>query len=174
MIEIRSHDDVSNGPAIILLHGYPFNRSMWREQIDFLSARDYRVVAPDLRGLGESSDKLQFVADVDSRGTDRQAEAYRTLTTMDDMARDVAALMDELRIDRAVICGLSMGCYVAFEFIHLFPKRVRALILCGPRAQGPDETEKINREAQALRLLAEGMEFAVESIFNQAARETNR
>ena len=138
-------DDLGAGRAVIFLHGFPFNRSMWREQIEFLSAHDYRAVAPDLRGLGENK------SDAD-------------ISTMEDMAREVAALMDELIIDDAVICGLSMGCYVAFEFIHLFPKRVRALVLCGPRAQGPDETEKINREAQALRALAEGIEFAGESI----------
>ena len=152
------------GPAVILLHGFPFNRSMWREQIEFLSAHHYRVVAPDLRGLGEMSDKLQFVADAAGSETRRQAEAYRTVTTMEEMARDVAALMDQLKIDRAAICGLSMGCYVAFEFIHLFRSRVRALVLCGPRAQGPDDAEKKARADQAQRALAEGMQFAVASI----------
>ena len=152
------------GPAVILLHGFPFNRSMWRGQIEFLSAHDYRVVAPDLRGLGEMSGKLQFVTDAAGRETRRQAEAYRTVATMEEMARDVAALMDQLKIDRAVICGLSMGCYVAFEFIHLFRSRVRALVLCGPRAQGPDDAEKKARADQAQRALAEGMQFAVASI----------
>jgi len=152
------------GPAVILLHGFPFNRSMWRGQIEFLSAHDYRVVAPDLRGLGEMSGKLQFVTDAAGRETRRQAEAYRTVATMEEMARDVAALMDQLKIDRAAICGLSMGCYVAFEFIHLFRSRVRALVLCGPRAQGPDDAEKKARADQAQRALAEGMQFAVASI----------
>jgi pimeloyl-ACP methyl ester carboxylesterase len=146
---------------------------MWREQIDFLSRRGYRVVAPDLRGLGEMYDKLQFVAGADGRGTERQAEAWRTITTMEEMARDVAALMDQLKIDRATICGLSMGCYVALELIRLFPNRVRGLVLCGPKAPGPDEVEKENREAQARRVLAEGMEFAVESISTKLlARQT--
>src|SRR5438128_2145134 len=49
----RSYDDEGDGLAVILLHGYPFNRSMWREQIDFLSARGYRVVAPDLFEMSE-------------------------------------------------------------------------------------------------------------------------
>src|SRR6266436_165215 len=49
-----------DGPAVILLHGYPFNRSMWREQIDFLSARGCRAIAPNLL---EMSDDLQLVAD---------------------------------------------------------------------------------------------------------------
>ena len=50
----RTFIDQGQGVAVVLLHGFPFNRSMWREQIEFLSARGYRCVAPDLRGLGEN------------------------------------------------------------------------------------------------------------------------
>jgi len=152
----QSYDDEGDGPAVFLLHGYPFNRSMWREQIDFLSADGFRAIAPDLIGI---SDKLQLVADSIEHETlrQRQAEAYRTIRTMESMARDVSALMDDLKIDQAVICGLSMGAYVAFEFVHLFPTRVRALVLAGARAQGPDEDEKQSREQQAHRILTEGM-----------------
>jgi len=154
------HDHSGAGPSIILLHGFPFNRSMWREQIEFLRARGHRVVASDLRGLGENVAQTSVC---DEPSSDHRLKSVPP-ATMEEMARDVAALMDELKIESAVICGLSMGCYVAFEFIHLFPSRVNALVLCGPRAQGPDETEKASREAQALRVLAEGMDFAVESI----------
>src|SRR6266404_8578296 len=95
------YDDAGSGPAVVLLHGYPFDRSMWREQIDFLSTHGFRVVAPDLRGFGAMSDKLQFVADAESNESARQAEAYRTINTMSDMAREVARLMDEAKIDQA-------------------------------------------------------------------------
>ena len=164
MREIGSaYEDSGNGPGVILLHGYPFDRSMWREQIDFLSGHGYRVVAPDLRGFGGMSDKLQFVADPDRGDTERQAEAYRTITTMEDMAHDVAALMDELAIDRAVICGLSMGGYVAFEFVHLFPKRVQALVLAGTRAPADNEQEKQARLRQVEQMLTSGMEGIAEA-----------
>ena len=78
----RFYDDEGAGPAIILLHGYPFNRSMWREQINFLRAHDFRAIAPDLI---EMSDKLQLVADSIEHETlrQRQAEAYRTIRTVD-------------------------------------------------------------------------------------------
>ena len=78
----RSYDDEGDGPAIILLHGYPFNRSMWREQIDFLNTHGFRVVASDLI---EMSDKLQLVADFIEHETlrQRQAEACRTIKTVD-------------------------------------------------------------------------------------------
>lgn len=155
--------DEGSGPVIVLLHGYPFDRSMWREQMDFLNVRGYRVVAPDLPGFGESSDKLQFVADANRSETDRQAEASRTITTMADMARDVAALMDELRIDQAIICGLSMGGYVAFEFVNLSPTRVRALVLAGTRAPADNEQEKQARLQQVEQMLTAGMEGIAEA-----------
>ena len=154
------HDDFGAGLAIILLHGFPFNRSMWREQIEFLSGHGYRAIAPDLRGLGENVAQTSVC---DSSTPDHRLTSVPP-GTMEIMARDVAALMDELKINSAVICGLSMGCYVALELIHIFPSRVKALVLCGPRAQGPDEAEKASREAQAQRVLHEGMGFAVESI----------
>src|SRR5260370_41448737 len=130
---------------------------MWREQIDCFSAHGYRVIAPDLRGFGESSDKLQPVVDVDRCEPQRQAEACPTVTTMEDMARDVAALMDELEIDRAAICGLSMGGYVAFEFVHLFPSRTSGLVLAGTRAPADNDEERQSCEQQGQRILAEGM-----------------
>ena len=133
------YDDVGGGPAVVLLHGYPFDRSMWREQIEFLSANGFRAIVPDLRGLGET-------------------KASGVITTMDEMARDVASLLDELKIDRGVICGLSMGGYVAFDFEHLFPSRVRALVLAGTRAPADNEQEKLAREQQAQRMLAKGMD----------------
>jgi len=139
------YDDAAEGEAIVFLHGFPFNRSMWRGQIEFLTAHGYRCIAPDLRGLGEN-------------------KSANEINTMADMARDVASLMDELRIDRAIICGLSMGCYVAFEFIRLFPARVRALVLAGGRAEGPDKAEKQSLKQQAKRVLEKGFAPSVDNI----------
>jgi pimeloyl-ACP methyl ester carboxylesterase len=145
---------------VILLHGYPFDRSMWREQIDFLNAREYHVAAPDLLGLAAMYDKLKFVGKPISGETDRQAEARRTMV---DMARDVEGLMNAFRLDQAVVCGLSMGGYVAFEFFHLFPARVRALILAGTRAPADNEQEKQVRLQQAEQMLTKGMSEVAES-----------
>jgi len=143
-------EKAGSGPDVILLHGYPFDRSMWQEQVSFLSTHGFRAIAPDLSGFGEMSDKLQFVADANN-------EARQTVTTMADMARGVAALLDQLKIERAVICGLSMGGYVAFEFVHLFPNRVSALVLAGTRAPADNETEKQGRLKQVEQMLAAGM-----------------
>jgi pimeloyl-ACP methyl ester carboxylesterase len=146
--------DAGEGPAILLLHGYPFDRSMWHDQIDVLKASGFSAIAPDLGGLGAMPSKRQSVQQ-DKRG---QAESYRTINTMDEMARDAAALLDQLHVTEVVVCGLSMGGYVAFEFLKLFPSRVHALILAGTRAPADNEKEKQARFEQAHRMLTEGME----------------
>jgi pimeloyl-ACP methyl ester carboxylesterase len=143
-IEI-AYDDIGTGPAVVFLHGYPFDRSMWREQLVFFGAHGYRVVAPDLRGMG-------------------QTKAASAVSTMAEMAGDVAALMDKLKIDRAAVCGLSMGGYVTFEFTHLFPSRVRALVFAGARAQGADDIERQSREQQAQRAPADGMNAVADAM----------
>jgi pimeloyl-ACP methyl ester carboxylesterase len=136
---------------------------MWREQIVFVSANGFRAIAPDLRGFGELSDKLQFVAGSEDSEAERQAEARRAITTMDDMARDVAALLDELQIETAVVCGLSMGGYVAFEFARLFATRLKGLVLAGTRAPADNDREKKGREQQVSLMLAEGMKPVAEA-----------
>ena len=146
--------DAGEGPAILLLHGYPFDRSMWQGQIDVLKASGFSAIAPDLRGLGATAGKLQSVPQ-NNRG---QTESYRTINTMDEMARDAAALLDQLHVGEVVVCGLSMGGYVAFEFLKLFPSRVHALVLAGTRAPADNEREKQARFEQAHRMLTEGME----------------
>lgn len=149
----------SRHPAIVLLHGYPFDRSMWREQIDFLSTHGYRVVAPDLRGFGESVAQTSVC---EPSEIDHRLKSV-PLTTMDDMARDVAALMDELKIDQAVVGGLSMGGYVALEFAKLFPARLDGLVLAGTRAPADSEQERQARLQQVEQMFAKGMSGIAEA-----------
>src|SRR5215211_1903433 len=105
-IEMAYDDTGGSGAALVLLHGFPFDRSMWRGQASALGG-EFRVVAPDLRGLGETP-----LGD--------------GAVTMEVLVEDVAALLDELSLGRVVLGGLSMGGYVAFEFFRKFPGRVRA------------------------------------------------
>jgi len=132
-----AYDDVGVGHAVVLIHGYPFNRSLWTEQAEALTSR-FRVVTPDLRGFGESDS---------SEGP----------VTMNRMAQDVAKLMDYLGIEQAVIGGLSMGGYVALAFVKQFPSRVKALVLADTRAQADTEEGKQTRVQQAEKALSEGM-----------------
>lgn len=126
------------GIPVVLLHGYPFDKSMWSGQLEAIGAAGFRGIAPDLRGLGETKSSSE-------------------VATMDEMARDVAALLDHLGVAKAFICGLSMGGYVAFEFMHLFPTRVRGLVLAGTRAPADNEQEKAGREQQVQTMLRAGM-----------------
>jgi 3-oxoadipate enol-lactonase len=118
---------------------------MWREQVAELSDR-YRVITPDLRGFGES------VMDSEEPATMRE------------MAEDLAAMMDELDINRFTLGGLSMGGYVAFAFYKHFPLRVRALILADTRHTADTEEERENRERQAQQALSEGMKGIVDAM----------
>lgn len=133
-----SYIDSGEGPAVLFLHGFPFDKSMWADQMDALTVSGFRAIAPDLRGHGET-------------------KSAGEISTMDDMARDAAALLDDLQIDAAVVCGLSMGGYVAFEFAHMFPSRVRGLVLAGTRAPADNEQEKAGREQQVQTILRAGM-----------------
>ena len=142
-IEI-GYDDEGTGPPVVLLHGYPFNRTMWREQVAELK-RHHRVIVPDLRGHGETA-------------------VTRSVATMEDMAGDVAALLESLEVSRTVLGGLSMGGYVALAFSRLFPMKVRALVLADTRAQADTEEGKQNRELQAEKALNEGMEAIADGL----------
>jgi pimeloyl-ACP methyl ester carboxylesterase len=103
------------GMPILLAHGFPLDHSMWDPQIEHLAKR-WRVVAPDLRGFGGS----QVVPGVAS---------------MEQMADDLNALLDVLEINEPIVlCGLSMGGYVAFQFWRKYGSRLRALVLCDTRA----------------------------------------
>ena len=123
--------DEGNGAPIVLVHGFPLDHQMWHQQIADLS-RDYRVLAPDLRGFGRS--------DV-TEGT----------VSMADFADDLAAMIDAAQISEPVtLCGLSMGGYIAWQFWLRHRQRLAKLILCDTRAAA--DTDEVGR---ARRILAE-------------------
>jgi YbgC/YbaW family acyl-CoA thioester hydrolase len=103
-----------NGPAVLFLHGFPLDRTMFRHQLDTLSG--FRRIALDLRGMGQS---------------DAPDLGY----SMSTYAEDVMAVLDALGEERVVVCGLSLGGYVAFELVRRFRHRVRGLILMDTRAE---------------------------------------
>jgi 3-oxoadipate enol-lactonase len=122
-VEIRG-----DGPAILFVHGYPLDRTIWRDQIDALQG--YRRIAPDLRGMGQS---------------DAPDLGYGMAIYADDLA----ALLDALGVDQVILCGLSMGGYVLFEFLRRWRQRVRALILVDTRAEADGVEARRARDAAA-------------------------
>ena len=109
------YDDIGNGVPLLLIHGFPLDRTLWRTQIARLSQL-YRVVAPDLRGFGHSSE------------TDGEAVA------MDQYAADLKALLDSVNVKQVVVAGISMGGYIALAFLAQYADRVKGLILANTRA----------------------------------------
>ena len=134
---VMAFDDTGGAHApLVLIHGYPLDRTLWAAQTRGLRSVA-RVIAPDLRGFGGTPLPEGHV-------------------TMDTYAADVAALLDKLGVDRAVVGGVSMGGYVAFAFRRLFPARVRALVLVDTRP-GPDSAEGKKARDDAIALArAEG------------------
>ncbi len=133
-----AYDDEGNGEPLVLIHGHPFNRSMWQPQVEHFSGAGWRVIAPDLRGYGEST-------------------VVPGTTPLERFARDIAGLLDHLGVGRIVIGGLSMGGQIVLEFYRLFPDRVRGLVLADTFAQAETEDGKKVRNDMADRLLQEGM-----------------
>lgn len=116
------------GPALLFIHGYPMDHTIWRDQIDGLDG--YRRIAPDLRGMGQS---------------DAPDLGY----SMGIYAADLAALLDVLGVDEVVLCGLSMGGYVIFEFLRRWRDRVRAVILADTRAEADGTEARRTRDVAA-------------------------
>lgn len=140
--------------AVLLIHGFPLDRSLWRHQVSALS--QWQCLAPDLRGAG------------DSQGPDSPDEY-----SMAHYAGDLMRLLDDSRIDQAVVCGLSMGGYIAFELLRQIPKRIRALILCNTKAVADTPEGKRGRDALAARAHKEGARVvAVELVPKLLARAT--
>lgn len=132
------YDDTGSGAPLVLVHGHPFNRSMWRPQVERFAGSGWRVITPDLRGYGQST-------------------VVPGRTTMETFARDVAALLDALGVGGAVLGGLSIGGQVVMEFFRLFPGRVRGLLLADTSPLAETEAGRKDRNDTADRLLRIGM-----------------
>lgn len=114
---------------MFLLHPFPASHEIWLPVAEQLSAR-YRVILPDLRAHGRSG-------------------IGQGPATMEQQARAVAAIMDELVVRRAVICGCSIGGYIAFECWRRFRERISALGLVSTRATPDSDQQRVSRERAA-------------------------
>jgi len=132
-----AYDDVGNGPPVLLIHGFPLSRKMWRLQAEALAAAGYRVITPDLRGFGES----------DAPDGPYSIELF---------ADDILELLDHLGIERAVIGGMSMGGYILLRLLLQAPERVSAALFITTRSTADDETGKARRLALARDVMRYG------------------
>jgi len=144
------------GEPVLLVHGFPFDAGMWRDQL-VDPPPGWRFIAPDLCGFGRSR-----AAEPGAPASAATAAGVAPLT-MERHADDLAALLDHLGVERAVVCGLSMGGYIALAFWRRHRERVRALVLCDTRA-GPDSDQvRENRRRLAEAVSREGARAAAEA-----------
>lgn len=113
-----------NNNVILLVHGHPFNHTMWKYQHEALN--DFRLILPDLKGYGKSENK--------------SAKIF-----IEEQALDLAILLDELNIDKVHLIGLSMGGQIIVEFQRLFPARTESLIICASTPNSETEESYENR-----------------------------
>lgn len=138
------YDDFGKGlESIIFLHGFPFDKSSWKPQVDFLK-NTYRVIALDIRGFGKSS-----------AGTDKMS--------MNLFAEDLIKFMDALEIKTAVVCGLSMGGYILLNAANRFPERFSALIFADTQCIADTQEAKEGRAKTIAQIEKEGTEKFTEN-----------
>jgi 3-oxoadipate enol-lactonase len=143
-----AYDDAGpeRGIPLLLVHGHPFDRTMWRPQLERFAV-ERRVIVPDLRGYGASPGA------VDGWG---------------DFTDDLVGLLDGLRVPRAVVAGLSMGGQIVLDMHRRHPGRVAGLLLADTTAAG--EPDRDQRLSMAGRLLDEGMDpYAVEVLYRMVS-----
>jgi pimeloyl-ACP methyl ester carboxylesterase len=131
--------DTGLGHPLVLLHAFPLDRAMWEPQLSALSGK-LRVIAPDLPGFGGSA-----------------AEAW----SVDSAADQVAALLDQLKLPKVALGGLSMGGYVALAFARRHASRLSHLILADTRSEPDDSAGKDNRN----RLIKLTEEFGPSKVY---------
>lgn len=149
-----AYTDEGRGPAIVLVHGHAFDRSMWSGQVTRLAAAGWRVIAPDLRGFGDS-------------------EVTPGIVYTEEFAEDIADLLDHLGIRAAVVLGYSMGGQVVMEFQRRFADRVRALVIVDTVPQAEDRAGRIRRNVVADRLVVEGMDGYADDVLAVMIAEYN-
>jgi len=153
------YDDFGKGTVpIVFVHGFPFDKSSWQPQMEFFK-ETHRVIAYDIRGFGKST-------------------AGREEVSIELFADDLVKFMDDLEIDKAIVCGLSMGGYILLNAASRYFKRFEALILCDTQCIADSSEIKEKRYQTISQIKAEGLtDFAegfVNNIFCQDSLNTKK
>ena len=148
------YDDLGAGKTpFLFIHGFPFDKSSWHPQMDFLK-KTHRVIAYDIRGFGKST-------------------AGNEIASINLFAADLIKLMDALQIDKAVVCGLSMGGYILLNAVHHNPERFAGIILCDTQCLADSPATKEKRSKSITQIKARGLKnYAETFVINVFCRET--
>jgi 3-oxoadipate enol-lactonase len=147
----------SQGLPVVFIHGFPFSHKMWEPQMLELS-NDIHAIAYDVRGHGSS-----IVGDGQF--------------TIELFVDDLIALLNHLGIEKAVLCGLSMGGYIALRALERHPNRIKGLVLCDTKSESDSNEEKIKRTSSIKAVKSAGVsafaEDFVKSVFWTKTFEKN-
>ena len=148
--------NTAEGKTIIFLHGFPFNKNMWRDQLEALDD-PITGIAIDIRGHGNTTRGHGFFS-------------------IDVFARDLGVFLKKMEIEKAVLCGVSMGGYVALRAYELFPERISGLILSDTHSKPDDDAGKQKRFDTIQAVLSHGRRpFSigfVENVFSEHSIQT--
>lgn len=140
-LNVNTFGDANKQP-IILIHGFPFDYYMWKEQIEVLKD-DYYCVTYDVRGLGQSIvDDGQF--------------------TLEMCVDDLFSIIDELKLRKPFLCGLSMGGYISLRAVEREQNKFKGLILCDTRTDADGDDGKLKRTAAIKQINAGDMDNFIE------------
>jgi 3-oxoadipate enol-lactonase len=137
-----AYEEAGTGPCVVFVHGHPFDRTLWEPQLAALSD-GFRVLAPDLRGFGQSPVTPGSV-------------------TMREFAADIEGLLDDLGIQSAAVVGLSMGGLVTMEMAARRPDRYWAIGLIATTMEPPTAQERVTRLERADAVERDGMSVLVD------------
>ncbi|HTX90832.1 MAG TPA: alpha/beta hydrolase [Anaerolineales bacterium] len=133
----QAYERQGTGLPLVLVHGYPLDHTIWEPVLPLLE-KQFDLVVPDLRGFGGSA-------------------VSPSVYLLTDLAADLAALLDSLRIEKAAVAGHSMGGYVALAFAHAYPGRTLGLGLVASQALADSPERKSARAREAEHVLANGV-----------------
>jgi pimeloyl-ACP methyl ester carboxylesterase len=149
-----SYSDNGTGTAVVLLHGFLENKTMWKDLAPSLAKKN-RVIAIDLLGHGET-DCLGYVH------------------SMEENAEIVKTILSHLRIRKAIFIGHSMGGYVALAFAELYPETIKGIVLLNSTAKEDSEERKINRD-RAIKAVKQNyinfVRMSITNLFNENNRD---
>ncbi len=139
-----AYNDRGVGPALVLLHGFPLDSSVWDDAADFLEGK-FRVITPDLRGFGRSADRKAF--------------------TIESLADDVHRFISAVDAVPCILGGLSMGGYVALAFAKKYPGDLKGLALIDTKAAADSPEAKEGRQKMIDLVRASGSSAIADQMF---------
>jgi 3-oxoadipate enol-lactonase len=199
-----AYEDVGEGDnVLVLVHGHPFNRTMWQPQMDWI--RGFNRPRPRARARSEGVDSLSGSKgpgdgigikpsthsnfEHEDEHEHEEGPVWRAVvpdlrgygestvvpgkTTLDIFASDIAGLLDGLGIQEVVIGGLSMGGQIVMEFCRLYPERVRGILLAATFCRAETEEGRRQRAFMADRLLKEGMQPYTDEVLPKMVTPAN-